>query len=55
MKAISIRQFNRTVKEITSPVELVTLSRESGTVVTLGTYYPKGTEPGISKKANEGK
>ena len=45
MKAVSVRSFNANVKTLTEPVEIVTFDRSSKSVITLGFYYPKGTEP----------
>lgn len=45
MKAVSVRHFHTNVRTIAEPVEIVTFDRETGAVITLGYYYPKGTEP----------
>lgn len=46
MKTISVRALTTTIKDIREPVEVVTLEKGSGQVITLGVFYPKGTSPG---------
>lgn len=45
MKAISARALTTRMKELTEPVEVVSFRRDTGSVVTVGYFYPKGTEP----------
>ena len=46
MKTITLRQFNRDVRGLTEPVEIVTKTMGTDYIKTLGTFYPLGQDPG---------